>query len=119
MDREKLYQEELTRLNEIFSKVDPLKVELTEGLRQDAAYLKAENAILREIMKETGMVKVHPEYPELQKPTEAAKQYLKNINSYSIVIKALNSVLTNDITAEDDEFVQFLKKMHKEMRPDD
>ena len=110
MDRNKLYQEELSKLEELFKGVDPVKRKLTEGLRQDAAFLKAENAMLRHIMKETGMIKVHPEYPEVQKPVEAAKQYRSNVEKYSVVIKTLNSVLSKDTTDDDDPFYKFLKE---------
>ena len=111
-NREELYKQELAKLEELFKDVEPIKARLTEGLRQEAAFLLAENAMLKQHMRETGMVKVHPEYPEVQKPTEAAKQYLKNVGRYTEVIKALNSILSKDLTEGDDEFAKFLKEMH-------
>lgn len=96
------YQKELTKLNEIFRDIDPSKKKLVEGLIEDAAFLKAENATLKESISQTGMVKIHPEHPELQKSTEAAKQYLKNVNCYAVVVKTLNSVLQMNIPEEDD-----------------
>ena len=112
MNREELYKQELAKLEELFKDVEPIKARLTEGLRQEAAFLLAENAMLKQHMRETGMVKVHPEYPEVQKPTEAAKQYLKNVGRYTEVIKALNSILSKDLTEGEDEFAKFLKEMH-------
>ncbi len=80
-----------------------MKKQLVEGLIEDAAFLKAENSVLRGTMAETGMVKVHPEHPGLQKANESAKQYLKNVNSYATVIKTLNGVLSkNDIEGPDE-----------------
>lgn len=111
MNRKEVYEKELAKLEKLFEKVEPEKAKLTEGLRQDAAFLLAENAMLKEVMKETGMVKIHPEYPELQKLTESAKQYLKNVNSYAVIIKTLNSVLSKDLAEGDDEFAKFLKEM--------
>ena len=67
MNREELYKQELAKLEELFKDVEPIKARLTEGLRQEAAFLLAENAMLKQHMRETGMVKVHPEYPEVQK----------------------------------------------------
>lgn len=96
------YQKELMKLNEIFRDIDPSKKKLVEGLIEDAAFLKVENMTLRETISQTGMVKIHPQYPEMQKPTEAAKQYLKNVNCYAVVVKALNSVLQMNIPEEDD-----------------
>ena len=112
MDRQKLYQDEFAKLEDLFGEVEPAKAKLTEGLRQDAAFLMSENAMLKRIMQETGMVKTHPEYPEIQKPTEAAKQYLKNVNSYAVVIKTLNGILSKDILEGDDAFARFMREMH-------
>ncbi|MEH7157465.1 hypothetical protein [Neobacillus drentensis] len=101
------YRQELSKLTEIFKDVDESQRKLVEGLIEDAAFLKAENDILKQVISKTGMVKVHPEYPELQKPTEAGKQYLKNINSYSVVIKTLNGVLSKNIIEDEDDLSDF------------
>jgi hypothetical protein len=101
MSKSEIYQQELAKLTEIFKDVDEPKRKLVEGLLEDAAFLKSETFALKETLKKTGMVKIHPDHPELQKPIEAAKQYLKNINSYAVVIKTLNGVLNNKIEEED------------------
>lgn len=103
MEKQKVYEQELEKLTEIFKDIEEPNRKLVEGLIEDAAFLKSENYVLKQILKKTGMIKVHPEYPELQKSTEAAKQYLKNINSYAVVIKALNSVLQKNVIEPDDD----------------
>ncbi|WP_207383532.1 hypothetical protein [Paenibacillus solani] len=105
-----VYKREEAKLREIFSKVDPEKAELVDGLIQDAAFLKAENSELRSRMAETGMVEFHPTNPRLQRTVEAAKQYLKNVNSYSVIVKTLNGVLMKDVIEDDDEFDKFLRE---------
>ncbi|MBT2696355.1 hypothetical protein J7E79_02750 [Bacillus sp. ISL-40] len=107
MLKSELYRQELSKLIEIFKDVEDSKRKLVEGLLEDAAFLKAENDILKQTISKTGMVKIHPEFPELQKPTEAGKQYLKNINSYSVVIKTLNGVLNKNIIEEEDDLSDF------------
>jgi regulator of replication initiation timing len=102
-----LYNQELAKLTEIFKDVELSKRQLVEGLIEDAAFLKAENDVLKQTIAKTGMVKIHPEYPELQKPTEAGKQYLRNINSYSVVIKTLNGVLSKNVLEDDDDLSDF------------
>jgi hypothetical protein len=97
------FNKELERLREIFAKVDPEKADLVDGLLHDAAFLKAENSSLREVLAQTGTVKVHPTNPELQKPVEAARQYLKNVNSYSVIVKTLNGILNKNMLEEDDD----------------
>lgn len=107
MSKSDAYQKELAKLQEIFKDIDPSKAQLVEGLIQDAAFLSAENSELRTILATTGTIKVHPNYPDLQKPTEAGKQYLKNLNTYSVVIKTLNGILSKSITEEDDDLKEF------------
>lgn len=108
MSKGDVYQKELNKLTEIFKDVEESKRQLVEGLIQDAAFLMAENYILKQAISQTGMVKIHPQYPEIQKPIETAKQYLKNINSYAVVIKTLNGVLSKNIIEDDDELEEFI-----------
>ncbi|AIQ17060.1 hypothetical protein H70357_10610 [Paenibacillus sp. FSL H7-0357] len=108
MEKSEVYSQELAKLQDIFADVDPSKAQLVEGLLEDAAFLKAENTVLKKALKITGMVKIHPTNPDLQKPVEAARQYLKNVNSYSVIIKTLNSILNkNIIDEEDDDMKEF------------
>jgi regulator of replication initiation timing len=97
-----VYRQELAKLNEIFRDVDSGKAKLVEGLIEDAAFLKAENYVLKQSLAETGMIKFHPTNPILQKPVEAGRQYLKNINAYAVVIKTLNGVLSKNMIEPDD-----------------
>ncbi|MFW6029149.1 MAG: hypothetical protein ACOCRO_02725 [Halanaerobiales bacterium] len=113
MDRKKIYDQELEKLQKIFENVEETKADLVQGLISDAAFLKVENDFLKQSMRRTGMVKIHPDYPEMQKPTEAAKQYLKNANTYSTVIKTLNSILNKSVLEEDDAFDEFINHWKK------
>jgi hypothetical protein len=107
MSKRQIYQQELAKLNEIFADVDISKRKLVEGLIEDAAFLKAENWVLKEEIAKTGMVKIHPEHPDMQKPIETGKQYLKNINSYSVVIRTLNGVLNKNILEDEEELSDY------------
>jgi len=101
---------ELEKLQEIFQKVDPDKQRLVEKLLHDAAFLSEQNEDLRKMIEVTGMVKFHPTNPNLQKPTEAAKQYLRNLQTYSVVIKTLNQVFSKNSIEEQDDFEQFMNQ---------
>ena len=107
MSKREVYQKELEKLNELFKDVEEQKQKLVEGLIEDAAFLFAENIVLKQSLAKSGMVKVHPEHPNIQKPTEAAKQYLKNVNSYAVIIKTLNSVLSKGILDDYDDLSEF------------
>jgi len=107
MTKKEAYNKELNKLNEIFNDVDESNKKLVEGLIQDAAFLYAENYIIKQSLNETGMIKFHPSNQTLQKPLPAAKEYRQNLNSYSIVIKSLSSVLQKKIDDEDDDMDEF------------
>lgn len=102
MLKRQVYEQELAKLNEIFKEVDESKKKLVEGLIQDAAFLFAENYELKQVIEKVGMIKVHPINADIQKPTEAGKQILKNFNSYAVIIKTLNGVLQKVEIDEDD-----------------
>ena len=106
--KQPIYEAERAKLLAIFAEVETAKKQLVEGLIEDAAFLYAENWALRQGLQQTGMVKVHPQYPEIQKPVEAARQYRQNANSYAVVIKALNGVLSKNLLGdEEDELEEY------------
>jgi regulator of replication initiation timing len=107
MTKQDVYQKELAKLTEIFKDVEPSKRQLVEGLIEDTAFLYAESHDLRQSLGLTGMVKVHPQHPDIQKAVESARQYLKNVNSYAVIIKTLNGVLSKNMLEEDDELDEF------------
>ena len=108
------YQKEQEKIAELFKDVDPSKAKLAEGLIEEAAFLRIQNKALREAIVETGMVKVHPQHKDIQKPVETARQYLKNVNSYAVVVKALNGILQKNTIEEEDSFDEFLKEWRNE-----
>jgi len=111
MTKLEVYQKELEKLNKIFADVEPSKKKLVEGLVVEAAFLFSENYQLKIYLAESGMVKIHPTHTDIQKPLETARQYLKNVNAYSVVIKTLNGVLMKNTIEEEDEFDKYLEEM--------
>jgi hypothetical protein len=107
MTRNEAYNKELNKLNEIFNDVDESYKKLVEGLIQDAAFLYAENYVLKQTSAQTGMIKIHPDNPSIQKPLPIAKEYRQNLNSYSIVIKSLSNILQRKIDDDDDDMGEF------------
>jgi hypothetical protein len=107
IDKQTAYKSEYDKLVAVFNDVEESKRKLVDGLIKEAAFLYSENYVLREMLKVTGMVKCHPQYPEMQKTIPAAAQYLKNLNSYSVVIKTLNGVLTKGIIDPGEDMSEF------------
>jgi regulator of replication initiation timing len=105
--KNEVFTKEKEKLTNIFLEVEPSKRQLVEGLIDDAAFLKAENHRLKLLLRETGMIQIHPSQRHLQKPTEAARQYLKNVNSYAVIIKTLNGVLAKGIIEDEDDLSEF------------
>ena len=101
-------QKEKAKLRELFKDVEPAKAQLVEGLIDDAAFLKAENQVLRSLISQTGFIRVHPDYPTLQRTVPASTQYLKNIGCYAVIIKTLNGILQKNVIESDDELDEFL-----------
>ncbi len=95
----------LAELRAIFENVDENKRKLAEPLLLEAAFLEEQ---LREL-RTMPMIRVNPENPAQQKRTEAAKQYKENIQSYTGIIKVLNSILQRNLIEETDEFDEFLE----------
>ena len=107
MPKKAIYEQEKEKLIEIFTDVEESKRKLVEGLIEDAAFIKSENYVLKLNLTEFGMVNFHPQNKQLQKPVEASKQYLKNVNTYAVIIKTLNGVLNKNIIEDDDELSDF------------
>jgi len=107
MTKSEVYQKELEKLKEIFKDVEKSKAKLVEGLIEDASFLLAENYELKQLISETGMLKVHPNHKDMQKPIPVAKEYRQNLNSYAVVIKTLNGVLMKNTIEDDDGLDEF------------
>jgi formamidopyrimidine-DNA glycosylase len=103
-------QKERARLAELFKNVETGKTQLVEKLLDQAAYLAIENEYLQEVLVETGMIKIHPQHKGMQKAVEGASQYRQNVNSYAVLVKTMNSILTKDITPGEDPFEDFIKE---------
>lgn len=107
MTKNEVFTKEKEKLTNIFLEVEPAKRKLVEGLIDDAAFLKAENYQLKCLLQDTGMIQIHPSQRHLQKPIEAARQYLKNVNSYAVIIKTLNGILAKNMIDDDDDLSEF------------
>ena len=93
----------LEELKEIFEKVDEDKRKLADPMLRDAEFLEGRLQELRKLP----FIRVHPDDPTLQKRTEASKQYKELMQSYTNIIKVLNSILQKNAIEDEDEFDAF------------
>ena len=103
MTKKEVVQKERVKLLDIFNDIDEKQKLLTESLIDDAAFLVGENFVLKQSLEKTGMVKMHPDHPDIQKTVPASAQYLKNLNAYTIVVKTLSTILNRQATNDDDD----------------
>ena len=98
--------EKLTRKNEllkIFSEIEDTK-DIIMPMIDDVVFLEEQLQDLRKLP----FIKVHPEYPELQKPTPAAKMYKELLQQYNNCIKILTGILRKDAPEEESPLRAFL-----------
>jgi hypothetical protein len=107
MLKQNIYDREYEKLNNLFMDVDENSKKLIQGLIQDAAFLYAKNYELKNILDETGFIKINPKNKGFQKSIPAAKEYRQNLNSYTVVIKTLSGILEKKIDIDDDELEEY------------
>jgi len=88
----------------IFDKID--NKELVFPLIDHAVFLEGE----LERLKGLPFIVAHPERPDLQKRTPAARQYKEDMQSYVSVIRTLQSFLKNSDIDADSELLAKLKE---------
>lgn len=83
-------------------------VEDTKGiimpLIDDVVFLEEQ---LRELRK-MPFIKVHPDYPDIQKPTAASKQYKELLQQYNNCIKIMTSIIRKDSPEEESPLRAFI-----------
>ena len=96
----------MTRKEELMHIFD--EVEDTKGIVMpmidDVVFLEERLAELRKLP----FIKVHPNYPDIQKPTAAAKQYQMLLQQYNQCIKILTSILRKDSAEEESPLRAFM-----------
>lgn len=94
-------QKEYERLRVLFDNVEEKQLKLVDGAIWETARLRVELNALNEIVKETGLVKVHQERKELQKELPVSKLIIKARANYLNYIAKLSNILGKNII--DDE----------------
>lgn len=77
------------------------------GLVEQAADLYAMCWALRRVIERSGVIKVHPEHPELQRPVPAVREYARLAESYAAIVNKLTRLLGPGEDAEADELDEY------------
>lgn len=97
-------------LLKIFEQIDDTKGIITPMI-DDVVFLEEQLQELRKLP----FIKVHPQYPDIQKPTAAAKQYKELLQQYNNCIKILTGILRKDTPEEESPLRAFLNARKKEI----
>lgn len=100
-------QQEYKRIKALFDGVDEKQLALVEGALWEAARLRVELNRLNEIVKQSGLVKVHPDNPGMQKELPVSRLIVKVRANYLNYIAKLSAVLGKSDIDEDDDMEEF------------
>ena len=96
----------MTRKDELLHIFD--QIEDTKGIIlpmiDDLVFLEQQLEYLRTLP----FIKVHPQFPDIQKPTAAAKQYKELLQQYNNCVKILTGILRKDAPEEESPLRAFL-----------
>ena len=96
-------EKEYLRIKSLFNECDEQQLSLLEGTFWECARLRVELDKLHEIVKETGLIKVHPNNSSLQKELPVAKLIVKARANYLNYVSKLSSILGKNINDNDDD----------------
>lgn len=111
MGKSNEYQKELDRWNEIFKNTEENTRTVAAGLIEKAASLHAKCYELDKVMEASGIIKIHPEHPDIQKPIPALKEYARLTESYANIVNKLNNLRLKNPGESEDEFEKFMQEM--------
>lgn len=90
-------------LLKLFDQIDDKKGIILPMI-DDVVFLEDQLSALRKLP----FLKVHPDYPDIQKPTAASKQYKELLQQYNNCIKILAGILRKDAVEEESPLRAFL-----------
>lgn len=99
--------QEYERIRELFSGVDEKQLELADGAIWECARLRIELNDLHKIIEESGLIKVHPKNPTMQKELPVSKLVVKARANYLNYIAKLSNILGKEIEEDDDELSDY------------
>lgn len=100
-------QKEYERIKNLFEGVDESQLQLVDGLIVEAARCKVELDDLHQVVKETGLMQVHPNNPNLQKELTVSKMIVKVRANYLSYITKLSQLLGTTVEDDDEDLAGY------------
>ncbi len=95
-------EKEYERIKTLFSGCDEHQLDLLDGAR-----LRVELNNLHDIVKETGLIKVNPNNPTMQKELPVSKLIVKARANYLNYVSKLSNILGKNIDEDEDDLNEF------------
>ena len=100
-------EEEYNRIKELFAGCDELQMQLVDGALWEAARLRVELDDLSDIIRKTGLIKVNPNNPSMQKELPVSKLIVKARANYLNYISKLSNLLGKTLDEDEDDLNDF------------
>lgn len=100
-------QQEYERIKGLFDGIDEKQLALIDGAIWEAARLRVELDRLHAIVKQTGLIKVHPDNPLMQKELPVSRMIVKVRANYLNYVAKLSGVLGRNINDDGDELAEY------------
>lgn len=100
-------REEYERIKELFADCDEKQLDLLDGTFWEVARIRKELNDLHEIVKVSGLIKINPKNPTMQKELPVSKQIVRVRANYLNYMAKLSTILGKNVTDEDDDLEDF------------
>lgn len=100
-------EREYSRIKALFDGVDEKQLAIIDGTIWEAARLRIELNRLHDIVAKTGLLKLHPENPAIQKELPVSKMIVKVRANYLNYIAKLAAVLGRNVDDDENDLEEF------------
>jgi len=102
-----IVEQEYQRILALFDGIDEKQLALIDGAIRESARLRVELDRLNEIVAQTGLIKLHPTSPALQRELPVSRLVVKVRANYLNYIAKLSSVLGKSLDLDEDDLKEF------------
>lgn len=99
--------QEYERIKGLFGGCEDSQLALLDGAFWECARLRVELNHLNDIIKKTGLVRVNPNNPVMQKELPVSKLIIKTRANYLNYISKLSNILGKSVLEEDDSLADY------------
>ena len=100
-------EKEYERIKGLFQESNENQLQLIDGARWEAARLRVVLIDLNKIIKKSGLIKVHPDNPGMQKELPVSKLVVKVRANYLNYIAKLSNLLGENIEDDEDDLNEY------------